>query len=165
MLKHVVKAAALSIALMAQAHAVNTGATAPDFSLPSLDGASKVNLTDYKGKVVYLDFWASWCGPCRVSFPILDQLSKELKASGFEVVGVNVDEKTQDATNFLKESPVSFTLAADPKASLPETYGVQGMPTSYLIDRQGKVRMVHSGFKKADADHLKAEIVKLLGEK
>lgn len=165
MFKHVVKAAALSLALLGQAYAVGVGSPAPDFSLPSLDGAAKVNLAAYKGKVVYLDFWASWCGPCRVSFPILDQLHKELKASGFEVVGVNVDEKTQDATGFLKESPVGFTLAADPKASLPEIYGVEGMPTSYLIDRQGKVRLVHKGFKKADTDALKAEITKLLGEK
>lgn len=165
MFKHICTVAALSLALLGQAYAVTVGSAAPDFSLPSIDGSNTVKLSDFKGKVVYLDFWASWCGPCRVSFPVMEQLNKELKASGLSIVGVNVDEKTADATSFLKESPVSFTLAADPKASIPEVYGVEGMPTSYLIDRHGKIRLIHKGFKKADTDALKAEITKLLGEK
>jgi len=143
---------------------VAVGQTAPEVRLPELSGAGEISLEALRGKVVYLDFWASWCGPCRVSFPILEQLRVELGADGFEVLAINVDEVESDARKFLSEVPVSYLVVRDEKAVSPQTYGILGMPTGYLIDRRGVVREIHQGFRKSDGVQLRTAIVELLGE-
>jgi thiol-disulfide isomerase/thioredoxin len=143
---------------------VGVGETAPDFSLPRLvegDG-QRMALADFRGTVVYVDFWASWCGPCRLSFPQLEVLREEFGPRGFEVLAVNVDEFKPDALLFLQQIPVSYPVVRDAGGETPATYGVLGMPTGYLIDRQGIVRKVHQGFRKSDGDKLRSEIVELL---
>lgn len=124
----------------------------------------KLDLMQYQGKVVYLDFWASWCAPCRRSFPWLDQLQRTLGPRGFVVVSVNVDTERELATAFLKEVPVSFGVAYDPKGELAQRWQLLGMPSSFMIDRSGKVRSSHVGFHKGDEKKREAEISALLDE-
>ena len=142
------------------------GDSAPAISLPLLSpgGPSAGSLAALRGKVVYLDFWASWCGPCRVSFPQLEQLRQELGPRGFEVLAVNVDEVEPDALRFLEEVPVSYPVVRDGSGATPAAYGILGMPTGYLIDRDGVVRLVHQGYRKSDGEALRASIIELLGE-
>ena len=147
---------------------VASGQMAPAIDLPLLstspDTAAKLSLAELRGKVVYLDFWASWCGPCRMSFPQLEQLRHELSPRGFEVLAVNVDEFEADALKFIEEIPVSYPLVRDEEGVSPRAYGILGMPTGYLIDREGVVRLVHQGFRRNDGAKLRAEIIELLGE-
>jgi thiol-disulfide isomerase/thioredoxin len=143
---------------------VTVGQAAPAIDLPLLSGDGSASLQALRGKVVYLDFWASWCGPCRVSFPLLEQLREELQGQGFEVLAVNVDEFEADAMQFLKEVPVSYPVVRDAAGVTPQTYGILGMPTGYLIDQSGVVREIHQGFRKSDAAKLRTAISELLGE-
>ena len=144
--------------------AVDAGKPAPDFQLPSLKKDS-VKLSSYKGKVVYLDFWASWCGPCKKTFPWLNDLQKKYGKDGFEVVGVNVDAAKADADKFLVTTPAEFTVLLDPEGKVANSYELQGMPSSYLIDRGGKVHLVHRGFKDGEATELEGKIKDLLQAK
>jgi peroxiredoxin len=159
--------AAISLCLFVSAGAgagdsgVAEGQPAPAFRLPALDGGAPVALADQRGKVVYLDFWASWCAPCAVSLPLLDELSREFPAKDFQVVAVNVDHDTARARDFLARRPVGFRSASDPDGMLPERFGISTMPTSFLIDRDGVVRHVHAGFRKSDVDGLRALIREL----
>lgn len=140
------------------------GEQAPAVSLPSLTSSGDISLASLRGKVVYLDFWASWCPPCRVSFPQFEDMRQELGPQGFEIYAINVDETEADAFTFLEAAPVSFPLVRDAAGVTPKAYGLRGMPTGYLIDREGIVRKVHQGFRKSDGAKLRAAIVKLLGE-
>jgi len=152
------------IPLLAQARGAAVGAPAPDVQLPQLPGGEELRLSSLRGKVVYLDFWASWCGPCRISFPQLEQLRTELGSQGFEVYAINVDEVEADARQFLAEVPVNYPVVYDGSGATPQAYGVMGMPTGYLIDRDGVVRYIHQGFKRSDGAKLRTGIVELLGE-
>lgn len=154
----------LCLPVWAQGEGVALGQLAPPVSLPQLSGAGDVSLESLRGKVVYLDFWASWCGPCRISFPILNQLRQELGSNGFEVLAINLDEVASDAGKFLSEVPADFLIVRDAQGVTPKTFGMLGMPTGYLIDRQGTVREIHQGFRKSDGDKLRASIVALQGE-
>jgi thiol-disulfide isomerase/thioredoxin len=100
-----------------------------------------------KGKVVLLDFWASWCEPCKLSFPVMEELRKRHAAEGLMIVAVSVDEHRADMQAFLKKQPASFTVLRDARQKLVEKVSVETMPASFLIDRQGKVRFVHAGFR------------------
>jgi thiol-disulfide isomerase/thioredoxin len=128
------------------AHAVSTGETAPAFSLPTAKGES-VALDKLRGQVVYVDFWASWCGPCKRSFPWMNELQQKFGAKGFSVVAINVDKKRADADRFLATMPAQFTIAYDPAGTVPGAFAVKGMPSSYLIDADGKVVAIEEGFK------------------
>ena len=152
------------LAFSSATFAVDAGKAAPDFQLPNLkkDG---VKLSSYKGKVVYLDFWASWCGPCKKTFPWLNELQKKYGKDGFEVVGVNVDAAKADADSFLATTPAEFTVLLDPEGKVANAYELQGMPSSYLIDRGGKVNLVHRGFKDGEAAELEGKIKALLQAK
>ena len=138
--------AALALALTAApAHAVDAGAPAPNFSLPTAKGDA-VALDKLRGKVVYVDFWASWCGPCRRSFPWLNEMQQKYGAKGFTVVAINVDKKRADADKFLALLPANFPVVYDEAGATPSAYAVQGMPSSYLIDARGNVSYVERGF-------------------
>src|SRR5579872_101101 len=108
--------------------------------------ATELDLSAYRGKVVYVDFWASWCGPCRQSFPWLDALEREYGAQNFVVIGVNVDKDRDKAEQFLTDTPADFPIVYDPKGEIATAYKISGMPSGILIDRAGHVRFQHAGF-------------------
>lgn len=136
--------------------AVQPGSAAPDFNLDGRQGP--VRLADYKGKTVYLDFWASWCGPCRQSFPWMNEMQAKYGAQGLRVLGVNLDQKATDAQAFLKDNPAQFDLAFDAAGKTPRQYAVKGMPTSVLIGPDGKVLAVHVGFRAEQKAELEQKI-------
>lgn len=143
------------------ARALDKGQTAPEIALKTLAGET-IKLSALRGKVVLVDFWASWCAPCRESMPVLEKLSKSYKDKGFVVLGVNIDNDAEAARKFLKDLPVSFQVVCDAQKQVAKAYAPPTMPSSYLIDRQGRVHVVHAGFKKSDAAKLEAEIKGLL---
>ena len=158
-------AAALFILSTQTALAVTVGNATPDCALSSLDGGQTSGLNQYRGKVVYVDFWASWCGPCAKSFPFLNDLHTQLGAQGLQIVGVNLDEKADDAKDFLAKYPASFTIAADASKQCAKDFGVKAMPSSYLIDRKGIVHHIHLGFRPGEAKELRELVEELLGDK
>src|SRR5579863_8830506 len=129
---------------------------------PETSAEAPLDLAALRGKVVYLDFWASWCAPCRESFPWMNRLQAELGAEGLVVIAVNVDDSRGDAERFLREHPAQFRIVFDPQGELPEKFGVHGMPTSFLIDRQGHVQARHEGFFMRDRDALARQVRSLL---
>lgn len=148
--------------LAAAGEAAEEGQPAPDFQARSVIGDQPVALHALRGKVVLVDFWASWCAPCNAAMPQLEALSKEFPADRFVVVGVNVDAKVEDARRAIERRGVSYPNASDPEGKLPKRFGLETMPTSYLIDRDGVVRVVHRGFRKGDLEKLRGQIRKLL---
>ena len=160
---HVILLHLFALAAVSIGQAAEVGERAPSCQVQGLDGSGPLDLAGRPGKVVYIDFWASWCGPCAESFPFLDQLHKELKSRGFEVLGVNLDKNAADAQAFLRKRPVGFTLASDPGGRCPRVYGVQAMPSSYLVNRQGQIRQVHRGFKAGDKQAIRDQVLLLLG--
>jgi len=139
------------------AGAVGVDQMAPPFTLP-LQGGGSASLGSMAGHVVYLDFWASWCGPCRQSFPWMNQLQSKYAARGLRVLAVNVDAKQSDAEAFLAQVPAQFSVAFDQKGQTPGLYQVKGMPTSFLIGADGKVLMVHQSFREGDREELESRI-------
>jgi len=116
-------------------------------SMASAGDGKPVDISAYKGKVVMVDFWASWCGPCRKSFPWLNEMHRTKSSKGLMIIGVNVDENSQDAQQFLKKNPAVFKLIYDPKGQHASFYDLPGMPTTLIFDRQGKLVHKHAGFK------------------
>jgi cytochrome c biogenesis protein CcmG/thiol:disulfide interchange protein DsbE len=131
---------------------VDAAETAPNFALPTDNGT--FTLADLKGKVVYLDFWASWCPPCRKSFPWMNKMEHRYGDKGLAVVAVNLDKDHELAAKFLNEVPADFTVAYDREGTVADNYHVPGMPSSFIIDRHGKVRAVHIGFREEDSTAL-----------
>lgn len=165
-IKTVITAVSLVAGLSVAAEAVEIGKPTPGLVLTTLSNHDDAGFTlaDYRGKVVYLDFWASWCGPCRESFPVLNELRNKYKAKGFEVIGVNLDEDTADANAFLKKFPVTFPLATDPKGASAEIFQIKGMPSAVLIDKKGVARADFVGFKKDEAEKIEHLVSQLLEE-
>lgn len=136
---------------------------APEVTL-KLEKGGDFKPSDAKGKVLLVDFWATWCAPCKASFPRVDAIYQKHKAKGLEVVAVNEDEDVKKVPAFLAETKVSFTVAFDNEGKAAETYGVQTMPSSFLVDRRGVVRYAHSGYHPDDAAQIEAEVEELLAE-
>jgi peroxiredoxin len=122
---------------------------APDFALPARDGGN-VKLSDLRGQVVMINFWATWCGPCRQEMPLLQQLQAKYEPLGFTLLGVNVEPDRGAAQAWLANVPVSFPILFDQQNAVAAEFGVQGMPSSVFIDREGKVRYVHQGYRSGD---------------
>lgn len=133
---------------------------APEIKLPGVDGV--VHLEDLKGKVIYLDFWASWCEPCRKSFPWMHDIKQSYADQGFEIVAVNLDKDRKLADVFLQEMDVNFIVAFDEDGESASRYNIKGMPSSYLIGRDGQVYASHTGFHDKDKEPLESAIKSLL---
>ena len=151
-----------AVVLAANARAIEIGTPAPAFALPAADG-HVVALDGLRGRVVYVDFWASWCGPCRRSFPWMNALQQRFGGRGLAVVAINVDKRRPDADRFLQQYPATFTVLFDPAGETPTAYAVPGMPTSYLLDARGHVVQIEQGFLDDRRAELEARIESLLG--
>jgi cytochrome c biogenesis protein CcmG, thiol:disulfide interchange protein DsbE len=127
-------------------------------SVLAANAGELLDLAQFKGRVVYLDFWASWCAPCLHSFPWMNRMQDEFGHDGLVVIAVNVDHEHADAERFLHSHAAQFRIVFDPEGLLPEKFGVRGMPTSFLIDRNGRVQSRHEGFLLRDRDTLAREI-------
>ena len=134
---------------------------APNVKLPGLNG--EIDLQTLRGKVVYLDFWASWCKPCVKSFPWMKQMKTTYASQGLEIVAVNLDKNRKLAEAFLEKVDVNFKIAFDPKGDSATAYKLRGMPSSYLIGRNGKLYATHIGFREKDKPKMEQAIKQLLG--
>ncbi len=139
------------------------GHKALDFTLKTVDGKN-ITLSDFRGQVVLLDFWASWCGPCKEEMPYLTLLQKTYGKDGFTVLAVNIDNESKNALKFLKEHSIRLPLILDEKKRVVSAYDVQAMPTTMIIDQKGWIRYVHSGFEAEKFPLYKQQIEKLLKE-
>ena len=136
---------------------------APDFTLKSRDGKN-LRLSDFRGQVVLLNFWASWCGPCRQEMPLLEDMYKRYKKLGFTILGVNVEEDTSKAKRYLSDISVSFPILYDSTNTVSKQYRVSAMPTTVIIDRNGNMRYLHHGYKPGyEKDYVK-QIKQLIRE-
>jgi thiol-disulfide isomerase/thioredoxin len=158
-----IRAAALGSALAVSSLVGASASLAPAFSLPSRAGDT-VSLDQLKGKVVMLNFWASWCGPCRQEMPLLDQMHKRYSSLGFTLIGVNVEANTKDAERWLKDTPVSFPVLFDRDSKVSKLYDVSAMPSTVFIDRKGNLRYLHRGYKAGDESEYLNQIRALLKE-
>ncbi|RZS56988.1 TlpA family protein disulfide reductase [Sphaerotilus mobilis] len=146
--------------LTGTAQAATVGSPAPALSLPSLDGTLDLASSPaLKGRVVLVDFWASWCGPCRQSFPWMNLMQQRHGPRGLQIVAVNVDRERADADAFLRQFPPSFRIAFDASGDTPRRWGARAMPTSVLVGADGRVLLQHEGFRPADQSVLESAIV------
>jgi cytochrome c biogenesis protein CcmG/thiol:disulfide interchange protein DsbE len=162
-MKGIITFAAISLFVVGSQIANAQEPTQLGFELAGQNG--KVSLREHAGKVVYVDFWASWCGPCKQSFPFMNDLHKKYSAAGLRIIAINVDKEKEDAQKFLSKNPTQFTLAFDAEGTVPTQYLVKGMPSSYLIGRDGKLIYIHKGFKAQDQAEIEAKIRTALGVK
>ena len=139
-------------------------AVAPAAVADAADSAP-LDLGQYQGKVVVLDFWASWCGPCRRSFPWLNEMHARYARDGLVIIGVNLDADRGDAQEFLEDYPADFGIYFDPEAALAMEYEVEAMPSSFVIGRDGQVKATHRGFKTKHQAEYEAILVEALGER
>ncbi len=135
---------------------------APNFKLPTQNGT--VSLEELRGKVVLVDFWASWCGPCRQSFPWMSEVAERNAAKGLVVVAINLDKSREPADSFLRQFSPSFIVAFDPAGKTAEAYNVEAMPSSYLVGRDGRVVYSHAGFDPRDTETLETKIKETIGQ-
>ncbi|MGW8228852.1 MAG: TlpA family protein disulfide reductase [Gammaproteobacteria bacterium] len=133
---------------------------APNFELPTK--TDPISLQSLEGQVVYLDFWASWCKPCRKSFPWMNAMQAKYQTKGLQVVAVNVDSDSEQVKRFLSKYPAEFVVAYDPQGKIASRYQVKGMPSAYLIDRQGNIHSSHIGFRDEDKAAVETQINHLL---
>ena len=144
----------------APVQALEVGNTVPPFALSSTRG--KLESGSLKGKLVYVDFWASWCVPCKQSFPWMNEMQAKYAEQGLHVLAINVDARAADAEKFLTQVPAKFQVAFDSSGDTPKQFSVKSMPSSYLIDGDGRVVYVHTGFREADKKSIEAAIVAAL---
>ncbi len=150
--------------LMSITIAAGSSGPAPDFSLTSRDG-SVVQLSSLKGNVVLINFWATWCAPCRQEMPLLDAIYQKYNHVGFEMLGINVENDAKGAERYLTETPVTFPILFDPTGKVSKQYNVKAMPSTVLVDRQGNVRHVHFGYKPGYENDYQDQIRALVRER
>lgn len=154
---------AAALTFQAFAETKKLSGAAPDFTLKSRAGKN-LRLKELRGQVVMLNFWASWCGPCRQEMPLLDQLYQRYSRAGFTILGVNLDASPADANRYLKKTDVSFPILYDTESSVGETFHVSAMPTTILIDRNGNLRYQHKSYKSGDEEKYRQYIRELIRE-
>jgi thiol-disulfide isomerase/thioredoxin len=153
------------IVLLAPVGAVGLDASTSAPKVEMRDGRNaRVRLSDFKGRIVVVDLWASWCPTCQGSFPALDAMSREFRARGVEIIAVNLDENTKDAEAFLRGRSPDMLVTFDPRARVLKAFGAPGIPTLYIIDRQGMIRHTVSGHGPDFADDVRRHLVALLAE-
>ncbi len=155
--------AALTVVGSGAGAAVTPSAGAPDFTLPSLDGPN-LRLQEQRGRVVMINFWATWCGPCRVEMPHLSKLYEKYRGSGFTVLAVNIDEDPHKAASLAKQLGMRFPVLLDTKKKVSRLYDLSTMPSTVLVDRDGRVRYVHRGYRDGYEDTYDKQIRELLRE-
>lgn len=136
---------------------------APDFTLPTNSGEN-LRLAELRGNVVMLNFWASWCGPCRQEMPLLDAMSQRYSAAGFTLLGVDVEEDSTDAKKIVKDLKISYPILFDTENKVSKLYSVETMPTTVMIDKKGQVRYVNHGYKPGDENKYRDQIRELIKE-
>ncbi len=156
-------AACVAIVIASAAFAADTGGPAPAFTLTALSGGQGA-LSQYKGQVVLVNFWATWCGPCQQEMPLLDQMYKKYKPAGFTLIGVNVDKEEPAVKDLLARKPVSFPVLLDPANQVSKAYHVDEMPSSVIIDRKGDIRYIHRGYRPGDENEYQDRIRQLIRE-
>jgi thiol-disulfide isomerase/thioredoxin len=154
----------VALLVAAPTHATRTGEPAPAFVLATAAGDT-VDLARLRGRVVYVDFWASWCTPCKRSFPRMNELDARHRDSGLTIIAINVDKRRDDALRFLRDVPARFTVVFDAEGTTPAAFDVKGMPSSYLIDREGRIAAVEEGFHDERAPVIEQRIRMLLERK
>ena len=162
-IRFVLLTAFFAASIITPAHTAATGSAAPDFALKT-DRGSNLRLGEQRGNVVMINFWASWCGPCRQEMPLLDQMYQQFKPLGFTVLGVNVEENTNAAKKLLKSVPVTFPILFDNQNVVSKLYKVSAMPTTIIVDRDGNMRHLHKGYKPGYEVKYQEQIRKLLLE-
>jgi peroxiredoxin len=136
---------------------------APDFSLKTQSG-DPLSLTDQRGKVVMINFWASWCPPCLKEMPLLDEIYNTHKDNGFTLLGINIEQDTTEAKRLIKELDLSFPILFDPNNQVGKQYNVRAMPTTVVVDQTGTVRFVNHGYRPGDEEKYEAQVRELIGE-
>lgn len=149
-----------SLLLLAVSSLGSSIATASEAEYNNL--LDQLNLEQYKGKVVYVDFWASWCGPCRQSFPVMNELQQTYGEDNFVIIAINEDSEPGAAEQFLAQYPANFTIFYDQNGELAKYFKVDAMPTSYLLDQAGTAKYHHRGFRQKDVAKLEQQIESLL---
>lgn len=129
-----------------------------------IDKEGSIEFSTLDFDLLYVDFWASWCGPCKLSFPFMNQLHNEFRDKGLKIIAISVDRKEADAKKFLSRTPATFTVALDGTGACPSAFNVKGMPHSFLLDRTGRVRHSHVGFRPADPEELKHTVTQWLAK-
>ena len=157
------RCAMTAIVIASAAFAADTGGPAPAFTLTALSGGQTA-LSQYKGQVVLVNFWATWCGPCQQEMPLLDQMYKKYKPAGFTLIGVNVDKEEPAVKELLARKPVSFPVLLDPANQVSKAYHVDEMPSSVIIDRKGDIRYIHRGYRPGDENDYQDRIRQLIRE-
>jgi peroxiredoxin len=153
-----------AVLLTAHAHAaVNLSAAAPDFTLKTAGGPN-LRLAEQRGQVVMVNFWATWCGPCRVELPHLNRLHETYKKAGFTMLGVNIDNNPQQAIELAQRLGVSFPVLLDTNKAVVGAYGLGDMPATVLIDRDGRIRYIYRGYKDGVEQTYEANLRALLKE-
>ena len=152
-----------SIWILAPVNAASIQGKAPNFTLKSNSGKN-VKLSELRGQVILLNFWASWCGPCRQEMPLLEKLHQRYSPLGFTVLGVNVEEDPRKAKTLLKDISVSFPILFDTTNKVSKQYKVSAMPSTIMIDRDGNMRYLHKGYKPGDETQYKKWVKKLIKE-
>lgn len=151
-----------AIFLLVFAGSVSAAELAPDFVGLDIHDEKPLRLSDFKGKVVFLDFWASWCPPCLLSLPAYDKMRAEISSIDFEIIAINVDEDPEDGIFFLEDHPVSYPVLKDPVGDIGKPYKVRSLPVSFLLDRDGNIVQSYRSFSLGDEEEIKAEIEALI---